>query len=118
MQAIYRLKKNYQYNYVYKHSEKIADKFFIVLYCKSKVKQSKIGFSVSKKYGCAVQRNKLRRQMKSAAMQFAPRLVNYYNVVIVPKRQPPYQFCDVQKSLNNLFEKAGLLDEQVSDSAS
>ena len=118
MQSIYRLKKNYQYNYVYKHAEKSSDKFFIVLYCKSKIKQSKIGFSVSKKYGCAVQRNKLRRQMKSVAIQFAPRLVPYFNVVIVPKKMPPYNFCDIQKSLNNLFEKAGLLNEQVSDTAS
>ena len=109
MQAKYRLKKNYQYNYVYKHAEKVSDRFFIVLYCESKVKQSKIGFSVSKKYGCAVVRNKLRRQMKSAAMQFASKMVPYYNVVIVPRRMPPYNFCDVQNSLTNLFEKAGLV---------
>ena len=109
MQAIYRLKKNYQYNYVYKHSDKVSDKFFILLYCKSKVKQSKVGFSVSKKYGCAVQRNKLRRQMKSVVMHIAPRLQSYYNVVVVPRRMPPYQFCDVQTSLTNLFEKAGLV---------
>ena len=118
MQAIYRLKKNYQYNYVYKHAEKVSDKFFIVLYCKSKIKQSKIGFSVSKKYGCAVQRNKLRRQMKSVVMQFASNLTPYYNVVIVPKKMPPYNFCDMQKSLTNLFNKAGLVNEQTSDTAS
>ena len=119
MQAIYRLKKNYQYNYVYKHSEKVSDKFFIVLYCKSKVKQSKIGFSVSKKYGCAVQRNRLRRQLKAVAMQIAPKLDSYYNVVVVPRKMPPYQFCDIEKSLNNLFNKAGLVvNEQIGDTAS
>lgn len=109
MQAKYRLKKNYQYNYVYKHSEKVSDRFFIVLYCTSKVEQSKIGFSVSKKYGCAVVRNRLRRQIKNVAMQFAPRLVPNYNIVIVPRKMPPYQFCDIEKSLNYLFEKAGLV---------
>ena len=112
MQAIYRLKKNYQYNYVYKHSDKVSDRFFIVLYCKSKVKQSKIGFSVSKKYGCAVARNRLRRQMKSVAMQFALRLEPYYNIVIVPRQMPPYQFCDIQASLTNLFSKAGLVSHE------
>ena len=115
MQAIYRLKKNYQYNYVYKHAEKISDRFFVVLYCKSKIKQSKVGFSISKKYGCAVQRNKLRRQLKSVVMCFAPQLKQGYNAVIVP-RQNEYVFCDIKKSINNLFAKAGLLDEQNSDS--
>ena len=119
MQSIYRLKKNYQYNYVYKHSDKISDKLFIVLYCKSKFKQSKVGFSVSKKYGCAVQRNRLRRQLKSAVMQFAPQLASNYNIVVVPRKLPPYQFCDIQKSLNSLFNKAGLIvNEQVGDTAS
>ena len=109
MQAIYRLKKNYQYNYVYKHAEKVSDKFFILLFCKSKIKQSKVGFSVSKKYGCAVARNRLRRQMKSVASQLAPRLTCYYNIVVVPRQMPPYNFCDIQSSLNTLFQKAGLV---------
>jgi ribonuclease P protein component len=109
LQAKYRLKKNYQYNYVYKHSEKVSDRLFIVLYCKSKVEQSKIGFSVSKKYGCAVVRNRLRRQLKAAVRLIAPLLVSNYNIVVVPRKMPPYNFCDIQSSLNTLFQKAGLV---------
>ena len=67
MKSIYRLKKNYQYNYVYKHAQSVSDQGFIMLYCSSRSNPTKVGFSVSKKYGKAVQRNRIRRQMKAAA---------------------------------------------------
>ncbi|MCM1042693.1 MAG: ribonuclease P protein component [Corallococcus sp.] len=109
MQAKYRLKKNYQYNYVYKHAESVSDGYFAVLYCKNKSKQSKIGFSVSKKYGKAVKRNRLRRQMKSAAAMFAANLNEGFNIVILPRRKSAYKFDVIVNSLCELFQKAGLL---------
>ena len=109
MKAIYRLKKNYQYRYVYTHSQSVADKFFVVLFCKSKNQQSKVGFSVNKKFGHAVKRNRIRRQMKSAVSQFAPSITPFFNVVIVPRKSEDYAFADVVSSLNKLFVKAGLL---------
>lgn len=109
MKSIYRLKKNYQYNYVYKHAKSLADKNFVLLYCKSNQKQSKVGFSISKKYGHAVARNRLRRQLKAAVMQFAPQLAPNYNIVFVPRLQGQYLFSDVIASVEKLLTKADLL---------
>ena len=67
-----------------------------------------MGFSVSKKYGHAVQRNRIRRQMKAAASQFMPQVKNGYNLVIVPRRQEEYEFSQIVQSLKNLLEKAEL----------
>lgn len=109
MQSRYRLKKNYQYKYVYSHAESVADKNFVLLYCKSNNKQTKAGFSVSKKYGHAVQRNRIRRQMKAAVSQFMPNVADGYNVIFIPRRSGEYLFCDVIKSVEYLLNKAGLL---------
>ena len=108
MKACFRLKKNYQYNYVYKHAQSVADKHFVLLFCKSKKTQSQVGFSVSKKYGHAVQRNRIRRQMKAAAAQFMPQVKNGYNLVIVPRRQGEYEFGQIVESIKSLLEKADL----------
>ena len=109
MKSIYRLKKNYQYNYVYKHAASVADKNFILLYCSSNSKQSKVGFSVSKKYGKAVQRNRIRRQLKAAVSAVMPNAKEGFNAVIIPRKHEAYQFDEIAQSMNKLFAKAGLL---------
>ena len=111
MKSIYRLKKNYQYNYVYKHANSVADKNFILLYCTSNGKTSKVGFSISKKYGKAVQRNRIRRQLKAAVSAFMPNVKDGYNAVLIPRRHDEYEFAEISDSVTKLFEKAGLMKE-------
>ncbi len=109
MKSIYRLKKNSQYNYVYKHAESVADKNFIMLYCTARSNPTRVGFSVSKRYGKAVRRNRIRRQMKAAVSAVAERLVTGYNVVFIPRRHGEYDFDEIVCSLDGLLSKAGLL---------
>ena len=109
MQSIYRLKKNYQYNYVYKHAQSVADRNFVMLYCSSNSDKTKFGFSVSKKYGKAVARNRIRRQMKAALSSIVDDIVVGYNVIFIPRRHEAYLFCDVLASVKSLLNKAGLL---------
>ena len=109
MKSIYRLKKNYQYNYVYKHALSVADKNFILLYCASNSKVSKVGFSVSKKYGKAVRRNRIRRQLKAAVAALMPHAKDGFNAVLIPRRHDAYSFDEVSASVAKLFEKANLM---------
>ena len=111
MKSIYRLKKNYQYNYVYKHATSVADKNFILLFCGSNNKQSKVGFSVSKKYGKAVQRNRIRRQLKAAVSTVMPNARDGFNAVLIPRSQRAYEYGEILSSVHHLFEKAGLLQQ-------
>ncbi|MBQ3067051.1 MAG: ribonuclease P protein component [Clostridia bacterium] len=110
MKSVYRLKKNFQYNYVYKHSKSVADKNFVLLFCKSNMAQTKVGFSVSKKFGHAVQRNRIRRQMKAVVGPMMPNVAKGYNVVLIPRRQGhAYTFEEVSTSTQKLFARAGLV---------
>lgn len=109
MQSIYRLKKNYQYNYVYKHSESVADSNFIMLYCASRSNPTKVGFSVSKKFGKAVYRNRIRRQMKAAVSAVMPDVAIGYHVIFIPRKHQSYNYGAVSQSVVSLFKKAGLL---------
>ena len=94
---------------MYKHAESVADKNFVMLYCPSNSKQTRFGFSVSKKYGKAVARNRIRRQMKAAVSQVINRVVDGYNVIFIPRKHEPYLFGDVTASVEKLLAKAGLL---------
>lgn len=113
MKRCYRLKKRFQYNYVYKHAESVADGNLVLLFCKSNRETSQAGFSVSKKYGHAVVRNRIRRQLKAAASAFMPVLKGGYNLIFVP-RKTKYNYAQLVSSMEKLLRKAGLLNEAAS----
>lgn len=109
MKSKYRLKKNYQYNYVYKHAKSVADRKFVMLYCKSNNQVSQVGFSIGKKFGNAVRRNKIRRQLKAAVSNCMPKVKAYYNIVFIPRKSESYVYADIVDSVNKLLTKAELL---------
>ena len=109
MKSIYRLKKRYQYNYVYKHSETVSNKLLVMLYCKSNNTQTKVGFSVGKKYGHAVVRNKIRRKLKAAASTFMPNVKGGYNIIFVPRHSDQYDYWQILEAMQQLLTKAELL---------
>lgn len=81
----------------------------ILLYCQSNGKQTKVGFSVSKKYGKAVARNRIRRQMKAAVSGVIEQVKHGYNIVLIPRRSEAYLYSDLVVSVTNLLKKAGLM---------
>ena len=109
MKSIYRLKKNYQYNYVYKHAKSVGDRNFLILYCASNMQASKVGFSVSKKYGGAVERNRIRRQMKAVMSTLMPQVKSGFNLVVIPRKSEPYLHEDIVSSLTKLLKRAELI---------
>ena len=109
MKSQYRLKKKYQYNYVYKHAKSVADKNFVMLFCKSNNEISQAGFSISKKFGNAVRRNKIRRQLKAAVADYMPKVKPHYNIVFIPRKSESYDYADVTQSVTSLLCKSGLL---------
>ena len=94
---------------MYKHADSVADKSFVMLYCTSHVSPTRVGFSVSKKFGKAVRRNRIRRQMKAAVSEVMPRVSDGYNVVFIPRKSEDYDFDEIRQSVSRLLGKAGLL---------
>ena len=105
-----RLKKNYQYQYVYKNGVSASDKYFTVIAAKSGG-GPRFGFSVSKKVGKAVVRNKVRRRMKECMREMLGEMTaQNANLIFVARACiAEATYSEIRKDMRYLLKKAGLL---------
>ena len=80
MQRAYRLRKNKQFQYVYHKGRSCASREIVLLYIRASRLQ--VGFSVSRKVGNSVMRNRVKRRLREQFRPFLPRLKKGYYVVV------------------------------------
>lgn len=106
MQKEYRLKKNYQFQYVYRRGKSVACKELVVVYAKGN--STKIGFSVSNKLGCAVIRNRIKRRLRACIKPIISKLKNGSYVIIARTAAADADFDKLNKQLIYLLKKQNL----------
>jgi ribonuclease P protein component len=69
----------------------------------------RIGFSVSKKLGGSVRRNRIKRRLREACRACSPVLKSGFDAVFVARsRIAGASFDEIVRTVNELFRKAGL----------
>ncbi len=100
----HRLKKNSQFNFIYKKGERIHTEHFTLFVVKSRFAGYKIGFSVSKKIGKANQRNKLKRRLREIVRNLdVPQNCNF--VLMAKEGAAQLEFAQIKNEVIKLFEK-------------
>ena len=79
------IKKAYQFRKVYKRGKSIVGKYFVIYYSRNGEDYNNIGFTVSKKVGNSVIRNKVRRRLKESFRMYENDIKLGYNIVIVAR---------------------------------
>lgn len=81
----------------------------VLVYRKNGANGNRVGFSVSKKYGNAVARNKIRRRLREIYAQEKLKLKAGYDMIfVVRKNAQNADFAQLRQAVATLFEKAGL----------
>ena len=104
------LKKRKQFNWTFKNGKQAYEKDVVLVYTQTKSKNYKIGFSVTKKVGKAVVRNKIRRRLKAIVTKFQDQIADKFTLIFVAKPSSvDCQFCDLEVQVTNLLKKTNLL---------
>ncbi len=107
----HRLRKKYQFAYVYKAGSFLSDKAVTLHYVSSKTKFAKVGFAVTKKIGHATERNLIRRRLREIMRKHLPNLKQNYNIIIVARESIfDFDFQSLEKQIFNLLKRANLLN--------
>ena len=103
MQRQHRLGQNRQFTYVYRRGQRVSCRDLTLLYVRSN--QKRIGFSVSKKVGVAVVRNRTKRRLRECVRPLIPQLKNGLYVFVARPSIAERPFVDVQKQVQQLLRR-------------
>ncbi len=105
-----RLKKNMEFKKVYGKGNSMANRLLVLFMMKNGEDFNRVGFSVSKKVGNSVVRNRVKRLMKESFRAKGSTAAKGYDLIFIARiniKEAPY--VDVEKAMVHLLRKSKLL---------
>lgn len=110
MQKIYKLTSSKAFEYLHKHGKSFANRELVLIYAPTKF-NLRVGFSVSKKLGKAVVRNKVKRRLREGFRQMIPYLNPHFNYVFIARTAcAECDYHELLRSMKHLLGKASLIE--------
>lgn len=108
------LKQNSQFRRLYRNGKTAADRH-LALYCRrNRLRINRLGVTVSRKLGCAVVRNRIRRRLRECYRLNESTFSSGWDIVVVARsRAADASFSQLQASLLQLAEKLGLTQSEA-----
>lgn len=114
MDRSYSLKRHKEFRYTYARGRAQSLSLFTLVYVKNRNETVRIGFSVSKRVGNAVQRNRAKRRMRAALTPLLPRIAGGFNVIFVAKPEVlEAPFSELGAQMETLLKRAGLWRDEA-----
>ena len=107
MERRYRLKKNRAFQYVYRRGHSVACRNLVMLLAPGR--ELKIGFSVSKKTGNAVTRNRIKRRLRECFRPWLGDVKTGLYVIVARPSAAQAAFEDLRKDVRYLLKKQDAL---------
>jgi ribonuclease P protein component len=106
----YRIKKNNEIETLLSQKKQVGNSSFSVYYSfNQKEPHFRFAISVPKKYGTAVDRNRIKRRIREVIKTANIReVVDFFIIVKIPAKPANYE--DIYKSLTNLFARAKIIE--------
>ena len=107
MERRYRLQKNRAFQYVYKRGQSVACRDLVLLLARGR--ELKVGFSVSRKVGKAVIRNKVKRRLRECFRPYLGDVKTGLYVIVARPSAAKATFQSLQRDMLYLLRKQNAL---------
>ena len=109
MERRYRLQKNRAFQYVYRKGHAVACRDLVLLLAPGR--ETKVGFSVSKKVGNAVTRNRVKRRLRECFRPWLGDVKTGLYVLVARPSAAEAAFEELRKDVRYLLKKQGALPD-------
>ena len=109
MTSDYRLKREKDFDRVFKEGKRLFSGSITLVYLPSK--ELKVGFAVGKKHGGSVIRNRIKRLLRESFRSFSPEKMKNFFFVFIPKIKDEYDFHVFLKDMRYLLKKGDFFKE-------
>lgn len=109
----YSLKRHKEFRYTYRAGRRVGGKNFSLVWARNRVNRLQVGFSVSKKVGNSVERNRCKRRLKAAFDPWLSRVKPGQNLIFIGRREAIFApFGQLEQDMERALKKANLLKEE------
>lgn len=107
----YIIKKNYHISEVIGKRNVNGNKYFTVYKAKNNLDHFRYAISIGRKYGNAVERNRIKRQIRHIIYQLTSEICSNYDIVIIvkPKAKELETYDRILKQLKHVLTKGKIL---------
>jgi ribonuclease P protein component len=98
------LRRPADFRRTYDRRRSVSDDWLIVYGCENGLPYARLGLSVSRKYGGAVKRNRLRRLYREAFRLSKPELPPGLDLILIPRRPEPPTLASLRQALPRLVQ--------------
>lgn len=107
-----RLKEGTKFSLLFRRGRSLHDKLLVLYYLPRTGEERQAGFSVGKKLGNAVVRNRIKRKMKAAYREFFQNVPHGYYVLFIGRKGIRHvSYWEIRQSMMELLKRAGLWEE-------
>lgn len=108
-----RIKKNKEFQHIFKKGKSFANRQFIVYVLKNEQPEFRLGLSVSKKVGNAVARNRIKRYIRQTFLELKDDLLPNADYIIIARPQAAtLDFHESKKNLEHVLKIARALPKK------
>ena len=114
MKRCYSRKRNKKFRHVYRKGSSKANELMVLIYVRSKTPElTHIGFSVSKKLGNSVCRNRIKRRLRSVMAPLISSIKPGYDIIVIA-REPiaKAEFAGIEAAARSLLRRGDLMKKE------
>jgi ribonuclease P protein component len=113
MKKTFRIKKNAEFQEIFKKGKSVANRQFVVYsFKRTDLENFKFGLSVSKKVGNSVTRNQIKRYLRQTLLELSDQIHKDVEFIIIARKPAAtMNFAEIKSSMIHVLRLARILEK-------